>query len=103
MKTQRVFPAPGILLGCLLLLRAPVSFQRPATPGRLSVTSTQDAKITIDDEDTGRVTPFTFVVSPGDHYVSLPSVPKCKQPAKVTVSSGSTKSVNCDAASGWSN
>jgi hypothetical protein len=66
------------------------------------VTSTQDAKITIDDEDMGRMTPFTFVVSPGDHYVSLPSLPKCMQPKKVAVSSGSTNSANCDAATGWS-
>jgi len=102
MKAQRMFPAPEILL-CLLLFPAPWSSQRPQAPGKLSVTSTpqQGAKITIDDQDTSQATNFTFAVSPGDHSVKLPSLPNCKQPKKVTVSSGSTTSVNCDAATGW--
>src|ERR1700675_4287075 len=103
MKTPRMLPAPDILLFCLLLFPSLLSPQRPPTPGTLSVTSSpqQGAKITIDDRDTGRATNFTFAVSPGDHYVSLPSLPNCKKPTRVTVSSSSLQSVNCDAATGW--
>ena len=103
MKAQRVFPAPETLLCCLLLFQAPLSSQRPETPGRLTVRSTPPAAIiTIDDQDTNQVTPFTFVVSPGDHSVSLksPSLPDCKKPKKVTVSSGAVTSVSCTA-EGW--
>jgi hypothetical protein len=106
MTAHRMFPAPKtpkMLLWCLFLFPARLSSQAPQTPGRLTVTSTpqQGAKIVIDGQDTGRLTNFNFVVSPGDHDVSLPSVFNCKQPKKVTISSGSTTSVNCDAAAGW--
>lgn len=103
MKAQRMFPANAILLCCLLLFPAPLSSQRPEAPGRLTVTSTpKGASITIDDQDTNQKTDFTFVVSPGDHSVKLTSadLPDCKKPKKVTVSPGSTTSVNCTAA-GW--
>jgi PEGA domain len=103
MKTQQMLPTNGVLLFSMLLFPSLLSPQRPPTPGKLSVTSSpqQGAKIMIDDQDTGHATNFTFVVSPGDHYVSLPSLPNCKNPMKVTVSSGSPQSVNCDAATGW--
>ena len=91
-----------ILCACLLLFAAPLSSQRPATPGRLKVTSTQDASITIDGQDTNQKTPATFAVSPGDHSVSLPGVPRCKAPKTITVSSGAPSSINCDANAGWS-
>jgi hypothetical protein len=92
-----------ILCACLLLFAAPLSSQRPATPGRLKVTSTQEASITIDGQDTNQKTPATFAVSPGDHSVSLPGVPRCKAPKTITVSSGAPSSVNCDANAGWLN
>jgi hypothetical protein len=91
-----------ILCACLLLFAAPLSSQRPATPGRLKVTSTQEASITIDGQDTNQKTPATFAVSPGDHSVSLPGVPRCKAPKTITVSSGAPSSINCDANAGWS-
>jgi hypothetical protein len=94
-----------ILCACLLLFAAPLSSQRPATPGRLTVkvTPTQEAFITIDGQDTNQKTPATFAVSPGDHSVSLPGLPRCKQPKTITVSSGSTSLVTCDVNSGWQN
>ena len=58
--------------GQRLLFPALLSSQRPPAPGRLSVTSTPPgAKITIDNHDMGKETDFTFVVSPGDHQVSV--------------------------------
>lgn len=103
MKTQRI-QAPEILLCCLLLFPTPLPSQRPQAPGKLSVTSTQPgARITIDGQATNQVTPFTFVVSPDDHAVQLTGVPKCNGPRTVHVYSGSTTSINCDAATGWGN
>jgi hypothetical protein len=95
----------AILCACLLLFVEPLSSQRPATPGRLTVkvTSTQETFITIDGQDTNQKTPATFAVSPGDHSVSLPGVPRCKAPKTITVSSGAPSSVNCDANAGWLN
>lgn len=102
MTPRLVSPAPVILLSSLLLFPQHLASQRPPTPGRLIVTSTQPAGITIDGQDTGQETPSTFSVSPGDHSVSLPRLPHCKQAKKVSVSAGFTKSVNCDANAGWS-
>ena len=89
---------------CALLFPALLSPQRPPAPGKLSVTSTPPgAAIVIDDQPMGRQTDFTFVVSPGTHSVSLksPSLPKCANPRRVSVRSGSTVSINCSAG-GWS-
>jgi hypothetical protein len=104
MKARRMLPAPETLLYLLLLFPGSLSSQRPAAPGKLSVTSTPPGgKITIDKQPMGKDTDFTFVVSPGDHYVSVrnPSMPKCANPAKVSVISGSTISINCSV-TGWS-
>jgi PEGA domain len=93
----------GIALWCLLLFPAFLSPQRPPAPGKLSVTSTPPgAKITIDNQSMGKETDFTFVVSPGDHYVSVrsASLPKCAKPTKVSVSSGSIMSIDCGV-TGW--
>jgi hypothetical protein len=103
MKAQRMFLVSEILSCCLLLFPAPVSSQRPQTPGKLFVTSTPPgATIAIDNQATGQSTDFTFVVSPGDHYVSLTSssLPNCKNLKKAPVSSGHITRVNCTAA-GW--
>jgi hypothetical protein len=101
MKTKRTFPLPEMLLCCLLLSPVASSSQRPPTPGTLTVMSAQQgAEITIDDHDTGRRTNSAFAVSPGTHTVSLPSLPNCKAPTTVTISSGSKNSVNCEA-TGW--
>jgi PEGA domain len=103
MNARRMFPAPETVLYFLLLFPGFLSSQRPAAPGKLSVTSTPPgAKITIDKQPMGKETDFSFVVSPGDHYVSarIPSMPKCANPTKVAVPSGSAVSVNCSV-TGW--
>jgi hypothetical protein len=103
MRTRRTLAAPETILYFLLLFPGFLSSQRPAAPGKLSVTSTPPgAKITIDKQPMGKETDFTFVVSPGDHYVSvrIPSMPKCANPTKVSVSSGSAISINCSV-TGW--
>jgi hypothetical protein len=102
-KARLALPTVGILSSCLFLLPEPLASQRPPTPGKLTVTSSQQAGITIDGQDTGQKTPSTFSVSPGNHSVSLPSLPLCKQPKPVSITSGSTTSVNCIATTGWSN
>ena len=101
----RIVSATRLWLPFFLLFPAPGSSQRPALPGKLSVTSAPaGAGIVVDNQETGKATPFTFVVSPGQHLVSLTSssLPKCKTPTPVTVSSGSTQSVHCTA-DGWGN
>lgn len=103
MKAQRVLPKLGIVFGCVFLLPALLSSQRPQSPGRLRITSTPPgAKITIDDQQMNQSTDFTFAVSPGDHYVAVigADLSKCKKPIKATVSSGSITSVNCTV-TGW--
>jgi hypothetical protein len=75
--------------------------QRPEPPGQLIVISVPpNEPITIDGTPRKRFTPFTFVVSPGNHSVSLENVPQCKGPQTVPVLSGSATSITCDA-SGW--
>jgi hypothetical protein len=94
--------SPEKMLCCLLLWPALVSSQRPPTPGRLSISSTPPgAPITIDGQATSRQTPSTFVVSPGAHNVSLKSLANCASPFRVSVPSGSTKTIDCDANKGW--
>ncbi len=105
MKAQRLFAAVEIVLRCLLLVPALLSWQRPQAPGKLSVRSNPTgATITIDNQSTGRLTPFTFVVSPGDHYVSVEgsSLQNCakSESKKVSVLPGSLLSVNCTT-NGW--
>src|SRR5215469_11214653 len=100
MTAQRLFSAPEIMVCCLLLFPALLSSQRPPAPGRLTVTSTPPgAKITIDKQSMGKETDFTFVVSPGDHQVSVKAdgLGKCANPTTVSVPSGSKVSINCTA------
>ena len=95
--------ALGIAVCCLLLFPVFLPSQRPPAPGKLSVTSTPPgAKITIDNQSMGKETDFTFVISPGDHYVSVRSanLPKCATPTKVSVPSGSIMSIDCSV-TGW--
>lgn len=102
MKAQRMLQAPEIVLCSLLLIPALLSSQRPPAPGKLSVTSTPSgATITIDNQSTGKETDFTFVVSPGDHSVSVKkdALPNCVT-KMVTVTSGSVVLINCTA-TGW--
>jgi hypothetical protein len=103
MKARRMLPASETILCFLLLFPGFLSSQRPPAPGKLLVTSTPPgAKIMIDKHSMGKQTDFTFVVSPGDHYVSVttPSMPKCANPTKVSISSGSAISINCSV-TGW--
>jgi hypothetical protein len=86
----------------VLLFPALLSSQRPQT-GRLSVTSTPPgAEITIDNQRTNQSTPFTFVVSPGEHRVAVTSetLRNCAKPVPVPVSPGSAVSIHCTSM-GW--
>lgn len=88
-----------------VLFPALLSSQRPAFPGKLMVTSTPaGALITMDQAATNRATPATFVVSAGEHTVTLAGeeAKQCgvKAPAKVTVGPGATWTASCDK-TGW--
>ncbi len=73
--------------------------QRPPMPGKLNVTSTPSGvKITMDQAATNRYTPALFVVSAGNHTVSLAGG-QCGV-ARVDVDPGSIWTANCDK-SGW--
>jgi hypothetical protein len=86
---------------CCFLFRATSFSQRPEAPGQLTVTSVPaNQPITIDGTPTKVFTPFTFTVSPGNHSVSLESVPPCKKSQTVSISSNSATSIMCDA-NGW--
>lgn len=105
MKAQRLFAVIEIVLCCLLLVPALLSWQRPQAPGRLTVNSNPSgANITIDNQSTGRPTPFTFAVSPSDHNVSVESssLQNCakSKSKKVSVTPGSHLSITCNA-NGW--
>lgn len=89
---------------CLFLFPAILSSQRPPQPGRLFVTSTPSgAAILIDGQRTGKMTDFTFLVSPGNHSLTLsqPGLQKCAVKTNVLVRSGYTASIGCTSA-GWS-
>jgi hypothetical protein len=105
MKAHRLLAAVEIVFCSLPLVPALLSWQRPQAPGKLSVRSNPTGgTITIDSQSTGRLTDFTFVVSPGDHYVSVESTSlhNCakSKSKKVSVPPGSVVSVNCTT-SGW--
>ncbi|MGA2588941.1 MAG: PEGA domain-containing protein [Bryobacteraceae bacterium] len=72
-------------------------------PGKLQVTSKPPAaKVKIDNQLMNQPTPFTFVVSPGEHSVVLTTLAKCSTPKSVTVNSAHVTSINCDATNeGW--
>jgi hypothetical protein len=102
--TQRIFPALAMTLCCVLLSPMPLLSQRPALAGKLTVTSTPPgARITIDNQIMGQATPFTFVVSPGDHNVAVRSaaLTNCGK-KKVSLPAGSAVSLDCTSA-GWGN
>ena len=103
---QQTFPGLKMAFRLVLLLLPPhISSQRPASPGKLSITSEPPgANITIDGQSQGTPTDSVFFVSPGDHSVAVTSasLPKCAAPVKVNVRSGSLTSINCTAA-GWGN
>lgn len=90
---------------CGILMFAPLlSPQRPRMPGRLSVTSDPlGAGITIDKQLMNQSTNYTFVVSPGNHAVTVvaAALPKCAKPVNVAVRSSIVAVIHCTAA-GWS-
>jgi hypothetical protein len=80
----------------------PSSSQRPQLAGKLTITSTPPgARIIIDNQLMGQSTPFTFVVSPGDHYVAVKSadLTNCGT-KKASLTAGSVMSLNC-VSNGW--
>ena len=92
-------------LCCALLWPGLGVSQRPVMPGKLIVTSTPTGlQITVDKVAMRRATPSTFVVSAGEHTVSVQgdAGKKCGAgtPAKVYVDPGSTWNVVCDQ-TGW--
>ena len=102
--TQRIFPALEMTFYCVLLFPMPLLSQRPALAGKLTVTSTPPgARITIDNQIMGQATPFTFVVSPGDHRVAVKSADLTNCGTKrVSLVAGSAVSLNCGP-KGWDN
>ncbi len=103
MKVRSSFPKLELALGCVLFFPALLSPQRPQLPGKLSIASMPPgANITIDNQATGRVTDFTFGVSPGMHSVKLTGkAPKqCAEAKFVTVAAGGFASVLCTSM-GW--
>ncbi len=105
MKTQRLFPALELALCCLFLFPGLLRSQMPQRPGRLNVTSAPPgATVTIDNRQMSRPTPFTFVLSPGRHSVSVRGKDEAGKEvycaASLDVSSGTTKRVHCTAR-GW--
>jgi hypothetical protein len=75
-------------------------------PGKLMVTSTPaGVLITMDQAATNRSTPALFVVSAGEHMITLAgeAVAQCgvgRPAASVTVGPGATWTANCDK-DGW--
>lgn len=93
-------------LFCALLFPMLLPSQRPAMPGKLMVTSTPaGVLITMDQAATNRSTPALFVVSVGEHLITLAgeAVSQCgvgRPAASVTVGPGATWTANCDK-DGW--
>src|SRR5580658_1545267 len=99
-----MFPALETAVCCVLLFPLPLSSQRPELAGKLTLTSTPPgARITIDNQVMGQSTPFTFVVSPGEHNVTVTSaaLTNCGK-KRVSLPPGSAISLNC-ASKGWDN
>ncbi len=102
MKTQPLFPGLCLALCCLFLFPGLLRPQMPQAPGKLYITSTPPGgTVTIDNQQMRRLTPFTFVVSPGAHKVRVKGPAgkpmKC-DPESPNVRSGYTVTVNCAAA-----
>ena len=96
-----------ILLSVCALLFAPglLRSQMPSRPGRLSIDSIpQGATVAIDKRQMQRTTPFTWVVPPGQHTVSVNGKDQAGKEISCTaslyVSSGVTKSLRCTL-KGW--
>jgi hypothetical protein len=104
LKIQQTFPVLEIAFCCVLLFPTPSLSQRPQLAGKLTVTSTPPgAGITIDNQVMGQSTPFTFVVSPGDHRVAVKSADLTNCGTKrVSLVAGSAVSLNCGP-KGWDN
>jgi len=105
MKARRLLPVLKLALGCLLLFPALLQSQMPQRPGRLTVDSTPPgAAVTIDSQPMSRPTPFTFVLSPGQHSVSVSGKDQAGREMRCTASlnivAGSAKAVHCTA-KGW--
>jgi hypothetical protein len=100
MTTHRLFPVLMAALFCLVLFPGLVRSQMPQAPGRLYVTSTPaGASVAVDNRRMSRQTPFTFVVSPGNHTVKV-NGDGLSCSASLNVPSSSTKSLHCTA-KGW--
>jgi len=102
---RRLFAIVVLALGCLFLFPGMLRAQMPNRPGRLTVESTPPgATVTIDGQVMQRVTPFTFVISPGEHRVTVQGKDEAGKEMSCTTSlnveSGSAKSLRCTA-KGW--
>jgi hypothetical protein len=105
MSMQRLFAIVVLALGCLFLFPEMLRAQMPNRPGRLTVESTPaGATVTIDGQQMQRLTPFTFVIAPGEHRVSVRGKDEAGKEMSCTtslyVAAGSAKSIRCTAR-GW--
>ena len=105
MKTQRLLPVLELALCCLFLFPGLLRSQMPQKPGRLTVTSEPPgATVNIDNRRMSRQTPFTFVLSPGRHSVSVRGKDQAGKDmnctASLDIAGGAAKSVHCTA-KGW--
>jgi len=105
MKTRARFSLRGKALCCLGLFPGLLVSQMPEKPGRLTVESTPaGATVTIDQQQMGRRTPYTFVVSPGQHSLSVRGKDEAGKEidcqASLYIGAGAARSVHCTAR-GW--
>jgi hypothetical protein len=94
-----------LALCCLFLFPGPLRSQMPQRPGRLTVTSAAPgATVSIDNRQMSRQTPFTFVLSPGQHSVSVSGKDQAGKDMYCTASmnmpAGAAKSIHCTV-KGW--
>jgi len=105
MKTQRLLPVLELALCCLFLFPGLLRSQMPQKPGRLTVDSTPPgATVAIDNRQMSRPTPFTFVLSPGQHSVNVRGKDQAGKDmsctASLNIAAGAAQSVHCTAR-GW--